>query len=62
MFSAKSEWNPVFPLQYIGKWYEIQKLPTAFQRGECGTATYSLKSPGVIGVLNRELLWVHVQI
>ncbi|KAG7470453.1 apolipoprotein D-like [Solea senegalensis] len=42
--------------RYIGKWYEIQKLPTTFQKGECGTATYSLKSPGVIGVLNSELL------
>uniref|UniRef100_A0A3P8U4S6 Apolipoprotein D n=1 Tax=Amphiprion percula TaxID=161767 RepID=A0A3P8U4S6_AMPPE len=42
--------------KYIGKWYEIQKLPTAFQKGECGTATYSLKSPGVLGVFNRELL------
>ncbi|XP_054452544.1 apolipoprotein D-like [Anoplopoma fimbria] len=42
--------------QYIGKWYEIMKLPTRFQKGECGTATYSLKSPGVIGVLNSELL------
>ncbi|XP_042284954.1 apolipoprotein D-like isoform X1 [Thunnus maccoyii] len=42
--------------RYIGRWYEIKKLPTAFQKGECGTATYSLKSPGVIGVLNRELL------
>ncbi|XP_051255520.1 apolipoprotein D-like [Dicentrarchus labrax] len=41
---------------YIGKWYEIQKLPTFFQKGECGTATYSLKSPSVVGVLNRELL------
>ncbi|KAG7228986.1 hypothetical protein INR49_013219, partial [Caranx melampygus] len=43
-------------MQYVGKWYEIQKLPTAFQKGECGTATYSLKAPGVVGVLNRELL------
>uniref|UniRef100_A0A4W6E8B5 Apolipoprotein D n=1 Tax=Lates calcarifer TaxID=8187 RepID=A0A4W6E8B5_LATCA len=42
--------------RYVGKWYEIMKLPTNFQKGECGTATYSLKSPGVIGVLNRELL------
>lgn len=50
--------NLALSLQYIGRWYEIQKLPTAFQKGECGTATYSLKSPGVIGVLNRELLWV----
>ncbi|XP_008274001.1 apolipoprotein D-like [Stegastes partitus] len=42
--------------RYIGKWYEIMKLPTTFQKGECGTATYSLKSPGVLGVFNRELL------
>ncbi|XP_060901062.1 apolipoprotein D-like [Labrus mixtus] len=42
--------------RYVGKWYEIMKLPTQFQKGECGTATYSPKSPGVIGVLNRELL------
>ncbi|CAL8369960.1 unnamed protein product [Boreogadus saida] len=42
--------------QYLGKWYEIAKLPTLFQKGECGTATYSDKSPGVVGVLNRELL------
>lgn len=51
-----SVWNIVLPLQYIGKWYEIQKLPTTFQKGECGTATYSLKGPGYIGVLNSELL------
>ncbi|XP_042354301.1 apolipoprotein D-like isoform X2 [Plectropomus leopardus] len=44
------------PTRYIGKWYEIMKLPTAFQKGECGTATYSLKGPGVLGVFNRELL------
>ncbi|XP_033507053.1 apolipoprotein D-like isoform X1 [Epinephelus lanceolatus] len=44
------------PTRYVGKWYEIMKLPTAFQKGECGTATYSLKGPGVLGVLNRELL------
>uniref|UniRef100_A0A667XH51 Apolipoprotein D n=1 Tax=Myripristis murdjan TaxID=586833 RepID=A0A667XH51_9TELE len=42
--------------RYIGKWHEIQKLPNVFQRGECGTATYNLKAPGVVGVLNSELL------
>ncbi|XP_076601717.1 apolipoprotein D-like [Chaetodon auriga] len=42
--------------RYLGTWYDIQKLPHAFQKGECSTATYSLKSPGVVGVLNRELL------
>lgn len=42
--------------RYLGTWFEIQKLPHSFQKGECSTATYSLKSPGVVGVLNRELL------
>ena len=48
----------VHPLQYLGTWFDIQRLPHTFQKGECSTATYSLKSPGVVGVLNRELLWV----
>ncbi|XP_038151904.1 apolipoprotein D-like [Cyprinodon tularosa] len=42
--------------RYLGKWYEIQRLPHTFQTGQCSTATYSLQSPGVVGVLNRELL------
>uniref|UniRef100_A0A3Q4BXK7 Apolipoprotein D n=1 Tax=Mola mola TaxID=94237 RepID=A0A3Q4BXK7_MOLML len=41
--------------RYLGTWYDIQKLPHSFQKGQCATATYSLKSPGVVGVLNREL-------
>ncbi|CAL8247263.1 unnamed protein product [Lota lota] len=42
---------------YLGKWYEIQKLPVLFQQGECATATYSLESPGGnLEVLNKELL------
>ncbi|XP_054641357.1 apolipoprotein D-like [Dunckerocampus dactyliophorus] len=42
--------------RYLGKWYGIQRLPHSFQRGQCSTATYSLRSPGVVGVLNRALL------
>ncbi|XP_053186138.1 apolipoprotein D-like [Scomber japonicus] len=42
--------------RYLGTWYDIQRLPHTFQRGECSTATYSLLSPGVVGVLNKELL------
>ncbi|TWW73654.1 apolipoprotein D-like [Takifugu flavidus] len=41
--------------RYLGTWYEIQRLPHRFQMGQCSTANYSLKSPGVVGVLNREL-------
>ncbi|CAL9689285.1 unnamed protein product [Knipowitschia caucasica] len=42
--------------RYLGTWFDIVKLPHAFQKGQCSTATYSLQSPGVVGVLNRELL------
>ncbi|XP_067110099.1 apolipoprotein D-like [Osmerus mordax] len=42
--------------RYVGRWYEIEKLPAIFQKGECGQATYSLKSPGAVAVLNEELL------
>ncbi|MEQ2284647.1 hypothetical protein AMECASPLE_023697 [Ameca splendens] len=42
--------------KYLGKWYGIRKLPTSFQKGQCSTANYTLKGPGVIGVLNSELL------
>uniref|UniRef100_A0A3Q3C2M4 Apolipoprotein D n=1 Tax=Haplochromis burtoni TaxID=8153 RepID=A0A3Q3C2M4_HAPBU len=40
--------------RYIGKWYEIHKLPTSFQKGQCATANYTLLSPGVIEVLNTD--------
>ncbi|XP_036453071.1 apolipoprotein Da, duplicate 2 [Colossoma macropomum] len=43
------------PTQYVGRWYEIQKLPNAFQKGECAQATYTLQD-GVVLVLNQELL------
>ncbi|XP_061834792.1 apolipoprotein D-like [Nerophis lumbriciformis] len=42
--------------KYVGKWYDIERLPASFQNGECATALYTLTSPGVIGVLNSELL------
>ncbi|XP_070560544.1 apolipoprotein D-like [Ptychodera flava] len=40
--------------QYLGTWYEIQKIPAGFERGlKCGTAHYELKSNGHIKVWNR---------
>lgn len=42
-------------IERCGEWYEIQKLLTTFQKGECGAATYSLSSPGVIRVLNKQV-------
>uniref|UniRef100_A0A3B4A4Y8 Apolipoprotein D n=1 Tax=Periophthalmus magnuspinnatus TaxID=409849 RepID=A0A3B4A4Y8_9GOBI len=42
--------------RYLGTWFDILKIPQSFQKGECSTATYTLQSPGVVGVFNRELL------
>ncbi|XP_056457831.1 apolipoprotein D-like [Gadus chalcogrammus] len=43
--------------RYLGKWYEIQKLPVLFQQGECATATYSRQGTGGdMEVLIKELL------
>ena len=40
---------------YLGKWYEIARLNTIpFQKGDCGTAEYSLNEAGNIRVLNKE--------
>lgn len=40
---------------YLGKWYEIARHNTIpFQKGDCGTATYSLKDENNITVLNKE--------
>jgi apolipoprotein D and lipocalin family protein len=40
--------------KYLGKWYEIARLPARFQEG-CSetTATYSLSKDGSISVLNE---------
>ncbi len=40
--------------RYLGKWYEIARLPNRFEKGlVCVTATYSLKENGKINVLNQ---------
>ncbi|XP_063076204.1 apolipoprotein D-like [Engraulis encrasicolus] len=44
-------------VKYLGRWYEIQKLPNVFQSGTCGQATYTPgDGEGVVSVLNEELL------
>uniref|UniRef100_A0A4W6DF33 Apolipoprotein D n=1 Tax=Lates calcarifer TaxID=8187 RepID=A0A4W6DF33_LATCA len=36
--------SPNFNLQqYLGKWYEIEKLPAAFERGKCIEANYAIR-------------------
>ncbi|XP_055057671.2 apolipoprotein Da, duplicate 2 [Misgurnus anguillicaudatus] len=43
------------PTRYMGRWYEIMKIPNSFQLGECCQATYAL-SNGIVLVRNDELL------
>ncbi|XP_056599955.1 apolipoprotein D-like [Triplophysa dalaica] len=43
------------PTKYVGRWYEIMKIPSPFQLGECCQATYTL-SDGIVLVRNDELL------
>ncbi|KAI7810292.1 apolipoprotein Da, duplicate 2 [Triplophysa rosa] len=43
------------PAKYMGRWYEIMKIPNPFQLGECSRATYAL-SDGTVLVRNDELL------
>lgn len=40
--------------RYMGKWYEIARLPNRFEKGlKCATADYELKDNGKIQVINR---------
>ncbi|KAI7792613.1 putative apolipoprotein D, partial [Triplophysa rosa] len=45
--------QPNFELnKYLGKWYEIEKLPASFERGKCIEANYMLRPDKTIQVLN----------
>ncbi|XP_023680163.1 apolipoprotein D-like [Paramormyrops kingsleyae] len=49
--------QPKFNLQkYLGKWYEIAKLPAQFEKGQCIEANYSIRDDGSIKVFNSEIL------
>ncbi|KPP71063.1 apolipoprotein D-like [Scleropages formosus] len=41
---------------YLGKWYEIAKLPAQFEKGSCIEANYSIRADGTIKVYNSEIL------
>ncbi|XP_012495638.1 PREDICTED: apolipoprotein D [Propithecus coquereli] len=41
--------------KYLGRWYEIEKIPASFEKGTCIQANYSLMENGNIKVLNKEL-------
>lgn len=40
--------------KYLGRWFEIQKLPASFEKGKCIEANYSLRADGTIKVFNSE--------
>ncbi|XP_008566368.1 PREDICTED: apolipoprotein D-like [Galeopterus variegatus] len=42
-------------LQYLGRWYEIEKIPVSFEKGNCIQADYSLMENGNIKVINKEM-------
>uniref|UniRef100_A0ABI7X9B5 Apolipoprotein D n=1 Tax=Felis catus TaxID=9685 RepID=A0ABI7X9B5_FELCA len=41
--------------KYLGRWYEIEKIPVSFEKGSCIQANYSLMENGNIKVINQEL-------
>ncbi|XP_016528701.1 apolipoprotein Db [Poecilia formosa] len=48
--------QPSFDVQkYLGRWYEIARLPNSFERGKCIEANYALRKDGTIRVLNSQL-------
>ncbi|XP_041824589.1 apolipoprotein D-like [Melanotaenia boesemani] len=48
--------QPNFKLdKYLGKWYEIEKIPTYFAQGKCNEVDYSLRKDGTIKVVNSQM-------
>ncbi|XP_014192244.2 apolipoprotein D [Haplochromis burtoni] len=48
--------QPNFNLQqYLGKWYEIEKLPAPFARGKCIEINYSIRRDGTIQLLTSQI-------
>ncbi|XP_015990781.2 apolipoprotein D [Rousettus aegyptiacus] len=41
--------------KYLGKWYEIEKIPVSFEKGSCIQANYSLMENGNIKMINQKL-------
>lgn len=47
--------QPNFNLtKYLGRWYEIERLPASFEKGKCIEANYALRNDGTIQVLNAQ--------
>ncbi|CAL9698255.1 unnamed protein product [Knipowitschia caucasica] len=47
--------QPGFSLQkYLGRWYEIEKLPASFAKGKCIEANFDVRKDGSIQVINQQ--------
>lgn len=57
---SKLSLNPgVFlPSQFMGRWFEIAKLPAQFERGRCIETNFTLTTSNSIRVVSSEILWV----
>ncbi|KAG9331612.1 hypothetical protein JZ751_018641 [Albula glossodonta] len=49
--------QPNFVLKkFLGKWYEVAKLPAQFEKGRCIETNFSMKADGTIRVASSEIL------
>ncbi|KAK7881563.1 hypothetical protein WMY93_029972 [Mugilogobius chulae] len=47
--------QPGFSLQkYLGRWYEIEKLPASFAKGKCIESNFEVRKDGTIQVINQQ--------
>lgn len=44
--------------QFMGRWFEIAKLPAQFERGRCIESNFTLTPGNSIRVVSSEILWV----
>lgn len=44
------------PLQFMGRWFEIAKLPAQFEKGRCIETNFSLTTENSIRVVSSEIL------
>ncbi|XP_028834313.1 apolipoprotein Da, duplicate 1 [Denticeps clupeoides] len=49
--------QPAFNLKkYMGRWFEVSKLPAQFEKGRCIESNFTMKPDGSVRVLSSELL------
>ncbi|XP_072307273.1 apolipoprotein D-like [Eucyclogobius newberryi] len=47
--------QPGFSLEkYLGRWYEIEKLPASYAKGKCIEANFDVRQDGTIQVLTKQ--------